>query len=69
MINGGCYKKVTTNGTETGTRNVTYYRYRTRSYVGGTVDYVWSNSQNDENLLNDGYKLTGNTRNIGMGVK
>ena len=41
--------------------NVTYYRYRTRSYVNGKTDYKWSNC-NNTSLLNSGYKKTGNTR-------
>ena len=60
-----CYKDTTRIETVTGTRNVTYYRYRTRSYVGGTIDYKWSTSKNDTSLINAGYKLTGKTRTIG----
>ncbi len=48
--------------TEPATRNVTYYRYRTRNYINGSTDYKWSNSNNDASLLNIGYKLTGTTR-------
>ena len=50
------------------TRNVnqeiktTYYRYATRSCVGGSTDTKWSKSQNDSDLLKDGYKLTGNKK-------
>ena len=65
MNAGKCYKNVTTTKTITETRNVTYYRYRIRDYKGGTTDYKWSTSNNDKSLLNDGYKLTGKTRNIG----
>ena len=43
-------------------REVTYYRYRIREYVGGNVDYKWSTSKNDKKLLDAGYKLTGRTR-------
>lgn len=42
--------------------NVTYYRYRTRTYTAGTKDTKWSNSANDQTLLNQGYKLTGNKK-------
>ena len=57
-----CYKEVESTVKVTGTKEVTYYRYRTRTYSGGTTDYKWSTSKNDENLLNAGYKLTGKTR-------
>lgn len=59
----GCYKLVTTDEIRTGYKQVTYYRYRTRSYVEGTTTYKWSSSKNDKKLLNAGYKLTGKTRN------
>ena len=42
---------------------VTYYRYATRSCVGGSTDIKWSSS-NDKTLLDSGYKLTGNKRAI-----
>jgi len=57
-----CYKEVTTTEKVTEDKEVTYYRYRIREYVGGTVDYKWSSSKNDKELLNAGYKLTGKTR-------
>ena len=57
-----CYQNIETTVTVTGTREVTYYRYRIREYIGGTVDYKWSKSKNDKKLLDDGYKLTGRTR-------
>ena len=57
-----CYKDVEKTVEVTGIREVTYYRYRIREYVGGTVDYKWSTSKNDKNLLDAGYKLTGKTR-------
>ena len=60
LSNGACYKAVSDNET----KSVTYYRYRTREYIGGTTDYKWSSSNNDYNLLSSGYKLTGVTRNI-----
>lgn len=41
------------------TKKVTYYRYSTRNCVGGSVDYKWSLSNNDTDLINKGYKLTG----------
>ena len=62
--NGKCYK-VIDNGYS---QNVTYYRYRTRKYLSGTTDYKWSSTNNDKNLLDAGYKLTGTTRN-GKGEK
>ncbi len=39
---------------------VTYYKYRTREYISGTRSVKWSSSDNDKNLLNQGYTLTGN---------
>lgn len=57
-----CYKDVQETVKKTGTRDVIYYRYRTRQYIGGTTDYKWSKSKNDKDLLNAGYKLTGKTR-------
>ena len=65
MRDGKCYKNVSTTQTITDTKNVTYYRYRLRSYTGGTTDYKWSTSNNDKSLIDTGYKLTGKTRNIG----
>ena len=60
--NQRCYKKVTRVITMHDIRDVTYYRYATRSYIDGTIDYKWSTSNNDKSLLNNGYKLTGRTR-------
>ena len=57
-----CYKNENTTIEVTDTREVTYYRYRVRQYVGGNTDYKWSKSNNDKDLLNAGYKLTGRTR-------
>ena len=62
---GKCYKTVTSTVTVEDTKKVTYYRYRLREYNGGTVDYKWSPSNNDKNLLDAGYKLTGKTREVG----
>ena len=57
-----CYKNVNFTVKVTGTKDVTYYRYRVREYVGGSVDYKWSTSKEDKRLLDSGYKLTGRTR-------
>lgn len=39
-------------------KEVTYYRYRTRTYTAsGTTYYKWSTSSNDKTLINKGYKL------------
>jgi len=57
-----CYKEVSSVVEVTGTKDVTYYRYRIREFIGGTVDYKWSSSKNDQKLLDAGYKLTGRTR-------
>ena len=62
---GKCYRDEKHTETISGVKDVTYYRYRLRDYVGGTVDTKWSKSNNDTSLLNAGYKLTGKTRNIG----
>lgn len=63
--NTKCYKEVKVTRTVTEDRNVTYYRYRIREYIGGSTDYKWSTSKNDKSLLNAGYVLTGRTRNGG----
>ena len=60
--NQRCYKKVTSVITMHDVRDVTYYRYATREYINGIIDYKWSTSNNDKSLLNNGYKLTGRTR-------
>ena len=57
-----CYKEIDKVVQKTEVREVVYYRYRIREYVGGSVDYKWSTSKNDTKLLNAGYKLTGRTR-------
>ena len=41
------------------TKNIIKYRYSERSCVGGSIDYKWSDSENDEALLKQGYVLTG----------
>lgn len=69
ISNGWCYKNVSSVIQVNDTKDVTYYRYRTRDYVGGTIDYKWSTSNNDKSLLNSGYKLTGKTRNLKIGGK
>ncbi len=58
----GCYKEVLEDRVYTGYKTVTYYRYRTRTYIEGTTTYKWSTSKSDQSLLNAGYKLTGKTR-------
>ena len=47
---------------------VTYYRYATRSCNGGSVDTKWSYLDNEE-LLSNGYKLTGKKREVKVTVK
>lgn len=42
---------------------VSYYQTRTRTYTEGTTDTKWS-SENDESLLNAGYKMTGNKKEL-----
>ena len=48
--------------TDVTTQSVVYYRYRTRSYQAGTESIKWSNSENDENLIAQGYHFTGNVK-------
>lgn len=43
---------------------VTYYRYATRTCNGGTTDIKWSYSNNDKSLLDNGYTLTGNKKEV-----
>ena len=69
MLNGKCYKVQTSTVKVVGYRDVTYYRYRVRSYTGGITDYKWSSSNNDRSLLDAGYRLTGKTRNKEVGGK
>lgn len=59
-----CYKKEIRTEYLVGYRDVNYYRYATREYVEGVVNYKWSRTNNDKNLLNQGYSLTGRTRTI-----
>lgn len=42
---------------------VSYYQTRTRTYTPGVTDTKWS-SENDETLLNSGYKMTGNKKEL-----
>lgn len=44
--------------------NVIYYRSKTCSTVTGGTYYRWSTSKNDVNLINQGYKLTENVKEI-----
>lgn len=45
-------------------KDVTYYRYRTCTFVKGITDIKWSESKFDSNLIGKGYKLTGNVKEI-----
>lgn len=45
-------------------KNVTYYRSASRTCTGATVDYKWSESNNDASLKAQGYTLTGVTEKI-----
>lgn len=47
-----------TNG-EAVYKNVTYYRSATRTCTNGSIDYQWSESDNDQTLKSKGYTLTG----------
>ena len=55
-----CVKQVPAYVTENVYSDVTYYRYKERSYISGNKLTEWSTSQNDINLLNKKYTLTGN---------
>jgi len=41
----------------------TYYRYRTREKYDGNVDVKYSSTMDDEDLLKQGYRYTGNVKN------
>lgn len=43
------------------TATVSYYQTRTRTYTPGSTDTKWS-SENNQNLLNAGYQMTGNKK-------
>lgn len=45
-------------------KDVLYYRAATRNCTDSTVDYKWSESNNDESLKNQGYTLTGKSEKI-----
>ena len=64
LKNSKCYQNYEKTVTVTKTRDVIYYRYRLREYISGIVDIKWSRSNSDSSLLNNGYKLTGNTRTV-----
>lgn len=53
-----CTKTTTTYKEEPVYKNVTYYRYRTKTQNASQTDTKWS-SCDDEDLLNQGYTLTG----------
>ena len=64
-LNGSsCSKTITTYITENIYKYVKYYRIRTREYIDGTKTYKWSRNQNDTNLINAGYTLTGAVREV-----
>lgn len=50
-----CYKYVDKQGSSLEKVNVTYYRYATRKYIEESIKY--SKSNNDQELLKQGYKL------------
>lgn len=53
-----CTKTTTTYTENPVYKNVTYYRYRTKTQSNGTQDTKWS-SCDDQSLLDQGYTLTG----------
>ena len=60
------YTKNNTTCAKKGTETIkkTYYRYATRTCNGGDVSIKWSTSSNDTILKSEGYKPTGNKREI-----
>ena len=56
-----CVKTMPNYVTKKTYRNATFYRYRDRKYVNNSSDTKWSTCDNKD-LLNSGYKATGNTR-------
>ena len=59
-INGTtCSRYVPVYGKEDVYSNVTYYRYKERSYISGTRVTAWSTSESDANLKQQSYSLTG----------
>lgn len=61
-VYGNVEKAVMETKTNAVYNDVIYYRYRTREYIEGSKDIKWSTSKSDQTLLNQGYKLTGNTK-------
>ena len=55
--------KVCTKSTQETTK-ITYYRYATRTCTGGSTSIKWSTSSKDSKLISEGYKATGNKREI-----
>lgn len=45
-------------------KTVIYYSYQVREYISGDRKTVWSTSQSDKNLISQGYKLTGQVKEI-----
>ena len=45
-------------------KDVTYYRYMSCTVTPGYTDIKWSASNTDSTLINKGYKLTGNVREV-----
>ena len=45
-------------------KDVTYYRYQTCEFKAGYTDIKWSKSNDDKELINKGYKLTGNEKEV-----
>ncbi len=44
--------------------DITYYRFKTCETKKGEVSIVWSYSQHDADLIGQGYKLTGNVKQV-----
>ena len=64
-----CNTGYTLNGTKctkktVKTIEIKYYRYATRSCIGGSSDIKWSKNSNDKTLIDSGYVKTGNKKLI-----
>ena len=61
-IYGDVTSPVYSERTENTYGDVTYYRFRKRSYKAGSDSIKWSDSENDETLISQGYHFTGNVK-------
>lgn len=57
-----CYDEMPTKVLVTGRKMVNYYRYRDRYYNSDNTTYKWSYSNDDRELIEQGYVSTGKTK-------